>query len=306
MAWFKYKNLENLDVYPNLRRKINFPVPKENILKNSWLFVDVKNLEIDTFSTLILKDNLYIKEEKSEPDSYIVVYEDNSNNNYFFTPVISQLVGTILYFKAAENHNKDLNLNKSYSLYYKTFNLKLIKKISTSVYQNCEESLSQFLSSEEDVDIASYVRSPSLGGHYEMSFINMNKDWDNGISKNIGSSVIGTFTGPNFKLYCDKGPNYGKLKIRFLSYTDDNKIALDWQDIDLYNQSSQLETLVFSKTNFEYKKYVFEIVGNYEKNILSSDGKINIKNYKFTLDNSLYLEKEETNPFAIGRVLEAR
>jgi|GEM_PF-1885446 len=306
MAWFRYKDLDSEDVYPNLRRRINFPIPKENILKDSWLFVDVSGLNIDMFSTLVLSNNVYVKSENSEPDSYIVVYEDNLHDNYFFTPVITQLVGTILYFKAAEDHNKDSGINKGYSLYYKTNNLKLIKKNSTSVYQNSEESLAQFLSSEEDVDIASYIRSPNLGGHYNMSFMNAGVDWDDGISQNTGASLIGTFTGPNFNLYCNKDSSYGKFKIRFLSYDEENKVVLDWQEIDLYSQILQVDSLVFSKTDLLYKKYVFEIVANYEKNILSSNGRINIKNYKFTLDNSLSLQKEEISSSLLGTIMEVR
>jgi hypothetical protein len=84
----------------------------------------------------------------------------------------------------------------------------------------------------------------------------------------------------------------------------DNEIVLDyWEEIDLYNQNKSTDALVFSKTDLSYKNYVFEIVSNYEKNILSSDGKINIKKYSFSLNNYLTLNKEEVSSSLLGRIV---
>ena len=49
MAWFRYLNEDGQYVYPNLRKKIIFPIDsnsgkqliKEDILENSWIFVNV-------------------------------------------------------------------------------------------------------------------------------------------------------------------------------------------------------------------------------------------------------------------------
>ena len=308
MAWFKYLDLDGVEVYPNLRKKITFPTPKEDIVKDAWLFADATNLKVDTFYTLVENNGQFEKDDIIEPDSYLVVYEDISSVSDSFIPVTTHVVGNLVYFKAAENHLKDIKISKQYSLYYKTKNLKLIKKnIATGVYQECLEASAEFVSSEEDVNTSSYQRNPSSSGYYNFSFLNADSEWSNGLSLKAGASLIGTFTGPNFALYCDKGPSYGKFQIKISSYgsdlQSDNAIEIDWQDIDLYNQTELKNVVVFSKTNLSYKKYVFEIVSNFEKNLLSSDGKVNIKKYTFTLDNSLSLQKEEISSTLLGRVV---
>lgn len=308
MAWFKYLDLDGVEVYPNLRKKITFPIPKEDVVKDAWLFVDTLNLRLDTFYTLVENNGQFEKDDIIEPDSYLVVYEDISSASNSFTPVTTQVVGNLVYFKAAENHLKDIKISKQYSLYYKTKNLKLIKKNTPSgIYQECLEADAEFVSSDEDVNTSSYERNPSSLGYYNFSFPNANSEWSNGLSLKAGASLIGTFTGPNFSLYCDKGPSYGRLQIKISSYgsdiQSDNATEIDWQDIDLYNQTELKNVVVFSRTNLFYKKYVFEIVSNFEKNLLSSDGKVNIKKYTFTLDNSLNLQKEEISSTLLGRVV---
>jgi hypothetical protein len=309
MAWFRYYDLDGNYVYPNLRKKITFPIAKENIVKDSWLFIDVENLDVDIYYALNKQGSIFTKTASVDPDSYLVVYEDKSSENYDSTPVITQIVDNLLYFKAAENHSKDIDINKQYSLYYKTPNLKLIKKrTQDNQYQACEESESQFVSSEEDVNVSSYIRDLNSNNYYNLSFVNSESNWDSGVSKNPGASLIGTFTGPNIKIYSDKGPDYGKFRIRIMPYGSDqnadNEIVLDyWEEIDLYNQNKSTDALVFSKTDLSYKNYVFEIVSNYEKNILSSDGKINIKKYSFSLNNYLTLNKEEVSSSLLGRIV---
>jgi hypothetical protein len=308
MAWFRYYDLDGNYIYPNLRKKIIFPIAKETLAKDSWIFIDVENLDIDIYYSLNKEGSVFTKTASTDPDSYLVVYEDKSSENYDSTPVISQIVGNLLYFKAAENHSKDIEINKQYSLYYKTPNLKLIKKrTQDNQYQACEEAQSEFVSSEEEVNVSSYVRDLTSDNYYNLSFVNSESNWDSGVSKNSGASLIGTFTVPNIKIYCDKGPDYGKFKIRITAYGSDqdidNKVVLDWQDVDLYSQSKSTDALVFSKTDLSYKNYVFEIVSNHEKNILSSDGKMNIKKYSFSLNNYLSLNKEEVSSSLLGRIV---
>ena len=308
MAWFKYYDLDGNYVYPNLRKKINFPIPKENILKDSWIFLDVTDLDIDVYYQLSKTNSQFTKTASVDQDSYLVVYEDRSSENFESTPVKTQIIDNMLYFRAAENHLKDTEIKKQYSLYYKTPNLKLIKKRTQDIYyEACEESQSEFVSSEEEVDIFSNVRNINSNNYYNLSFINSESDWKTGVSKNPGASLIGTFTGPNLKLYCDKGPDFGKFKLRIISYGDNiqafNTTVVDWQEIDLYDQTKNENVLVFSKTNLSFKDYLFEIVCDHEKNILSSDGKVNIKSYSFSLNNYLTLNKEEISSSLLGRTV---
>jgi hypothetical protein len=308
MAWFRYYNFDNNYVYPNLRKKITFSELKENISKDSWIFLNVKDLDIDIYYQLSKTNSQFTQTPEVDPESYLVVYEDKSSEVFDFTPVKTHIVGDLLYFKAAEDHAKNTELKKQYSLYYKTPNLKLIKKrTQDSSYQSCEETESEFITSEEDVNTTADVRNINSNNYYNLSFINNESNWNAGVSKSSGASLMGTFTGPNLKVYCDKGPDYGKFKMRIISYDENeissNEVILDWQEIDLYNQTKQENVLVFSKTNLLFKNYLFEIISNYEKNILSSDGKINIKSYSFSLNNYLILGKEEISASLLGRVV---
>lgn len=306
MAWFKYYDFDGNYIYPNLRKKIIFFELKENISKDSWIFLNVKDLDIDIYYQLNKTSSEFTQTPTVDQDSYLVVYEDKSSEVFEFTPVKTHIVNDILYFKAAEDHVKNMEIKKQYSLYYKTPGLKSIKKrTQDSFYQSCEETEAEFITSEEDVNTSADVRNINSNNYYNLSFINNESNWNAGVSKNTGASLMGTFTGPNIKIYCDKGPDYGKFKMRIISYDENanNEIVLDWQEIDLYNQIKEENILVFSKTNLLFKNYFFEIISNYEKNILSSDGKINIKSYSFSLNNYLTLEKEEISSSLLGRVV---
>jgi len=308
MAWFRYLNEDGGYVYPNLRKKIIFPVDsdsgkqliKEDILKNSWIFVNVKDLNVDIYQSLTKVDLAFVKTDEVDNDSYLVVYESKSSEDYNSIPVVTQIVGDLLYFKAAEDHLKNIDVNKQYSLYYKTPYLKLIKKVVNSIdYQQCEESQAEFISSDEDVDIFSHIRDLNSNNHYNLSFINNQLYWDSGVSQKPGASLIGTFTGPKIQIYCDKGPDYGKFKIKITAYGSDleadNIMVYDWQSVDLYSENNIKNSEVFSKTNLLYKNYVFEIV--------SENKNINIKKYGFSLNNYLTLSKEEISPTLFGRVI---
>ena len=77
MAWFRYYDLDGNYVYPNLRKKITFPIAKENITKDSWLFIDVENLDVDIYYSLNKEGSIFTKTASTDPDSYLVVYEDS-------------------------------------------------------------------------------------------------------------------------------------------------------------------------------------------------------------------------------------
>ena len=70
MTWFKYfKQGESTTYsYPLVKRTINKFTPNDKILKNTWLFIDVTDLEIEKYynSSLNLLD---------DHSSYLVVYE---------------------------------------------------------------------------------------------------------------------------------------------------------------------------------------------------------------------------------------
>ena len=56
---------------------------------------------------------------------------------------------------------------------------------------------------------------------YSFSYLNIETDWEEGFSKNPGAKLIGTFTGPLFELFCNKGPDLGKFRLRIISLSSD-------------------------------------------------------------------------------------
>lgn len=310
MVWFRYlpstasPSEENQDenyIYPLLKRKINISKPNQTILANSWIFVDVSDLNIDNFITNSL-------EQQSQQNSYLVVYEPKEIDDYQFKPVKSHIINNRLFFQTAEDHPKDININKQYSIYYKTKDLKSIKKTNNGQledYISCPQNEAEFITVEGDVDEAFFDVTPNTNEIYSFSFTNIDTDWDNGISLSPGASAVGTFTGPIFELYCDKGPEFGKFKIKITSLSSSATpfpvVELDWTTIDLFSDQESEDQLVFSKEDLYYKNYFFQVISDFEKNDLSKNGKINIKYYSYAYDARCTLEKEEISPFIFGR-----
>ena len=86
MTWFRYlpvtanPSIPNQDtsyVYPILRRKINIPILKQDVEKDNWLFVDISDVSIDKFISSSLQEEI-------KQNSYIVVYESRSSDDYNF------------------------------------------------------------------------------------------------------------------------------------------------------------------------------------------------------------------------------
>ena len=174
MTWFRYLpatanpsiSLQDTNyVYPILRRKINIPILKQDILKDSWLFVDITDISIDKFINSSL-----VEEIKS--NSYLVVYESKASDDYNFIPVKSHIIGNRIYFQTAVDHEKDVEIENQYSLYYKTDNIKKIKKINNGAYEDyisCTEERAQFITSSSDVDQTSFNVSSSTSAFYSFS-----------------------------------------------------------------------------------------------------------------------------------------
>lgn len=310
MTWFRYLPLnaapseitqdENY-VYPVLRRKINIPAPDQTIPANSWIFVDVNGLKIDDY----INDDLLTE---TEQNSYLVVYESKTANQYTFTPVKSHIINNVLFFRTSEIHNKDLEIEKQYSLYYKTDDLKSIKKVKNGQFEDymlCDPSQAEFITSSSDVDQTFFDVYPSTDEVYSFSFTNIDVDWKNGVSLTPGAKAIGTFTGPFFELYCNKGSDYGKFQLRIISLsseaTPSSSVEQDWVTVDLFSPTESANQLVFSKSDLYYKNYIFEIVSNFEKNDLSSDGKIKIDHYSYGYNAKCKTDLEEISPYLFAR-----
>lgn len=312
MAWFRYlpstaspseSTQDENYIYAILKREITIPVLNQDISKDSWLFVDINGLNIDDFIDTSLVT-------QSEMNSYLVVYESKSSDDNNFTPVKSHIINNRLFFQTAELHKKDTEIEKQYSLYYKTENLKYIKKVQNGEYLDyisCPEEESEFSTQESDVDQTSFDVYYSTEETYAFSFTNLDIDWKDGVSLTPGAKAIGLFTGPFFELYCDKGPDLGKLEIRIISFANEATptpiVEEDWTVVDLFNSEKQSSQLVFSKNNLYYKTYVFEIKSNFEKNELSSNGKVQIDHYSYAYDAKCVMGSEQISPYIFGRII---
>ncbi len=312
MTWFRYLpatanpsiSLQDTSyVYPILRRKINVPTLKQDILKDSWLFADISDISINKFINSSL-------EQETKQNSYIVVYESRASDDYNFIAVKSHIIGDRIYFQTAVDHEKDIEIENQYSLYYKTDNIKKIKKTYNGVYEDyisCVEEQAEFVTTTSDIDETSFDVSSNTSAFYNFSYLNLEKDWENGITKNPGAKLIGTFTGPLFELFCNKGPNLGKFKLRIISLSSDatpeDIVEVDWQEIDLFSENTRENILVFSKTDLYYKDYIFEIKADYEKNSLSKNGKIEIDHYSYAFNPYATIGNEEVSPYLFGSYL---
>jgi len=312
MTWFRYLpatanpsiSLQDTNyIYPILRRKINISTLKQDILKDSWLFVDISNISIDKFINSSLQ-------EETKINSYLVVYESKASDDYNFTPVKSHIVGDRIYFQTAIDHEKDVEIENQYSLYYKTDNIKKIKKVNNGVYEDyisCTDQQAEFITAASEIDETSFDVSSDTSAFYNFSYLNIETDWENGITKNPGAKLIGTFTGPLFELFCNTGPDLGKFKLRIISLSSDatpeDIVEFDWQEIDLFSETKKQNVLVFSKTNLYYKDYIFEIKADYEKNPLSKDGKIEVDHYSYAFNPYATISKEEVSPYLFGRIV---
>lgn len=145
--------------------------------------------------------------------------------------------------------------------------------------------------------------------NYSMSFLNDNIDWKDGLSISPGATAVINFTGPRISINAQKGPEYGIMKIRIIGLsseaTPSTDVVVDWQEIDLYSDtySASLYTEVYAKNDLAYRRYIAEIKSDFEKNPLSSNGKIKINGYSFIEDQYLELKSEEISPFLLTRVI---
>ena len=305
MAWFKYiKYGETLPSttykYPLVKREINFPKPKQNIKKDDWIYIKLDQLKIDKFV-----NNLTI--EESDSNSYLVIYEQVAENGEQFNFVESEIMGDVLYFKAAEDHNKDTDLVKQYSLYYKTKKIKNLKQVTNNSkveYKEVDQEESDYPNTVEVATDFLTTASISEINNYGFSFLNQNIDWLDGESKKPNSKVVGLFTGPNLTITCDVGPNFGIFKISIVRISDDatpgSEKIVDSYLVDCYSSSFDAKD-VYVNTDLNYREYIFEIESNFEKNPLSSNGKIKINSFSYLYNPFLTFGLELVNPNLLSR-----
>jgi hypothetical protein len=294
MAWFKYYKQNSSTVsYPYVKRTFSKFTPKDTLAAGTWLFIDVSAYEINTR----YDETLTLVEDSA---SYIVVYEDNFSSTEIGVPVECVIEDGILYFKTAEEHIADTELTKQYSIYYRTPNIRYLKEFTDEndnlYYEIVDSTLADYNSSFSSVDTTPFEVTLSSEYYYNFSFVNSATDWNSGSAVNTNAKLYLTFSGPNIELYGDKGPSFGKCKVRVVSLTNtENTISLmqqDWVTIDAYNATNQSNQLLLSLTGLASNDCQLELQVISDKNILSSGNDFTVSSYQFSYNVFLTIDKE--------------
>jgi hypothetical protein len=290
MSWFTYyKTIDSKDpLRPSVRRSLDKFTPRDKILKDQWLSADVSGFDINK----VLNSNL---ELSTSNFSYKVVYHDDNIDGQY--TVVDSLVDQDerIYFKAAEDHEKGIEIPKRYFIYYRDNNLGQI------VYDEVSDKhtlLGTPLAQTYILD--EYVVTNNFVGHYCFSFLNSDLDWSNGFSSKIGSVATLVFSGPNITLYGNTGPDYGSIKITINPISNDSFSTYEppiQEVIDLYSQSEQKDAALYTNLSLNYRDYLMKIEVVNNINIKSSKQKVYISKagflfpiYASVSDEQLYEE----------------
>lgn len=293
--------------YPPVRRKINFPVLKENIKVGDWIYVSLSDLEVGrVYST----NNTGIVSSLADNYSYLVVYENQSTYQPTYSYIDSQ---NNLYFKSVSQTSAGEVLTGSYYVYYHYKNIQQIFLVSNKYVQS-EISVNGFNAFDDGTGTTStnvdkysnLVLGNSANERISsLSYISSPGIWVNQESDNPGNKVVGTFDGPLLKIYGTKSPESGKVSIKIIktSSTGLGQSVIKNDIIDLYNPSTSEDTQIYSldisaQTSLNdlteiYNSFMFEIEILNDKNISSSGKKIKITKYAFSKNHSLSISDEE-------------
>ena len=312
MTWFTYTK-NSTSTYAPVRREIQFPTLTENVKVGDWLHVNLGSLDI---GRLFYYENGLIK-NKIDSDSYLVVYETASS----YTPTYSLIVGGSseneydknLWFKSVVAANAGQELSGKYYVYYHNNNIQYIQLSSGSYVSTTPTTGANYIATESGTSnsaIDKYTtivqNSASNDRIVSLSFLGTSGTWNNNQSSTVGAKAIGTFNGPNLKIYAEKGPDCGKIRIRIIKTSavgDGQKVVKSNVDIDLYSSTKQENQNVFSiDIASENIFYVYqEIYGDFsfeveilsEKNQSSSGNRCKIEKYTFSKRYDLSLDDEE-------------
>jgi hypothetical protein len=285
MFWYKYypglnppEEIPEEDYsYPFLKRSVQQFSPSDNISQGQWLFIDVSLLDIDNYYDQSLQLT-------TDPGSYIMVHERSIDGGEF-TVVESVINEGFLYFKAAQDHQKNQPVLGTYCLYYKTPNLK--------EFSGDEEI--EF----EEIEVLDYEVLPSDTKTYSFSFVNAASDWDDGLTQFSGSKVYGTFSGPSFILKGNRGPDRGIFTIKVTGLPNEDfivtEVIVNSVQVDTYSSTVQEDVIIYSLENLNLRDYTFEITNSYSKNILSTGNTIDFNSYSFTYNPYIKFGPEMIN-----------
>lgn len=314
MTWFTYTK-NSASVYAPVRKKILFPTLVENLKQGDWVHVNLDEIEI---GRVYYYDSGLIK-SKLDYDSYLVVYETTTS----YTPTYSRILGFSsefsyernLWFKSVTDISAGSELPGSYYIYYHNDNIQFIELSSGSYVSTDPETGPSYIASESGTSASSIDMYSTVIQNNEnndrlasLSFLGTAGVWNKSESSTVGAKAIGTFNGPKFKLYAEKGPDCGKIKLKIVktsSAGEGQKIVKSDIEIDLYSPTQQNDQNVYSFdvtseqifSTYEeiYGDFSFEVEIINAKNPSSSGNKCKIEKYSFSKKYNLALSDEEIN-----------
>ena len=299
MAWLKYlKENESISPssvnsnysYATCKRFMNTFTPRDTLPQGSWLFVNIENLNINTYQDASI-------EQSTDDLSYIVVYETTDE----FVPVKSVINGNYLYFQTAEIHEETEEIASRYAVYYCSKNLRKLNPIDNGGELDYQISsiTNPYYAEYNEVSTNTFEVDLDSDLSYNFSFINSFDDWKNGTTNKPGAKVYISFSGPSIILKGGRGPQNGKLNLRIISLADQNNpkasVAVDWTTIDTFASVAESNYTLYSFDELEERDYIAEIEVLHDKNTSSSGNAISISSYLFKYNVYLTLGKELIN-----------
>lgn len=322
MSWFSYVDGQKT-ISPPVRREIVFPNISDNLKVGDWIHINVSDYDI---GRLFYYENGLIK-SKADDDSYIVVFENGST----YTPTTSLIAGSNsdkaydrnLWFKSVTDVSAGSKPAGKYYVYYHKDNVQYLQSAgpeygSATPFYTATTPPSGFNyiatesgSSAKSINFYSHECKADQTNQRvsAVSFLGSIEVWNNQTSSQVGAKAIGTFSGPNIKIFTKKGPDFGKIKIKFIKTSavgDGQKVVGQDQIVDLYDPflKSDQEISIFAATSDQtlatyneiYGDFSFEIEILAEKNNASSGNKCTIEKYSFSKNYQLQLKDEEIKP----------
>jgi len=315
MTWFTYTK-DSATTYAPVRREILFPTLTENLKQGDWIYVNLGSLDI---GRLYYYEDGLIK-NKIDSDSYLVVYETATT----YTPTYSLILGGSseydyeknLWFKSVTTGTAGSEIPGNYYIYYHKDNIQYIQLSSGSYVSTTPTGGANYIGQEtgsSSNSINQYSTSVANAASNErivsLSFLGTAGIWSGNQSSTPGAKAVGIFNGPKLKLYAEKGPDCGKIRIKIIKTSavgDGQKVIKSNVDIDLYSPVAQQEQNIYSLDIISeniffiyeeiYGDFSFEIEILNEKNASSSGNRCKIEKYTFSKRYDLSLDDEEIKP----------
>jgi len=307
MVWFNFYKTSDLSTLSKspVRRIISFPNVADNIKLGDWINVSLEEYiigQVYTYSNGVVSKSF-------DQDSFLVVYETLTTK----TPTYSYLdENNHLYFKSVSDVNLGERPSGIYYLYYHYDNIQFIEAVGSNYILTNPSGGNSFMGSITQnginyVDYYSHIVSKPITNTRiaQIGYLGDSSIWLNGSTASPGAKILGSFDGPKLKIFADKGPDKGKVKIKIIktSLSGSGQSVIQTQlSIDMYSQLPVNSAEIFSfdannNTNIEpedrYGIFSFEVELLEEKNISSSASGFNLTSYSFGKNYNLSLGDEE-------------